>query len=138
MNSFLFQSSFSLLIRILEKEHPYVVLITWLVKREIWSQFQLDQILTVYVCSSLRMQEEQKVIEAKIRMRQQELQDDEEREQRRGEDIRAGRIGVQAPRPQAIANHQIASAPIDEIDVLSWRSGWGSTDRQSQVRSPLV
>jgi hypothetical protein len=32
-----------------------------------------------------------------------------------------------------IANHQIASAPIDEIDVLSWRSGWGSTDRQSQA-----
>ncbi|CAK9862218.1 unnamed protein product [Sphagnum jensenii] len=32
--------------------------------------------------------EEQKVIEAKIRMRQQELQDDEEREQRRNNDVR--------------------------------------------------
>jgi len=34
------------------------------------------------------IQEEQKVIEAKIRMRQQELQDDEEREQRRNNDVR--------------------------------------------------
>ncbi len=33
------------------------------------------------------IQEEQKVIEAKIRMRQQELQDDEEREQRRNNDV---------------------------------------------------
>ncbi|KAG0592953.1 hypothetical protein KC19_1G292900 [Ceratodon purpureus] len=77
--------------------------------------------------------EEQKVIEAKIRMRQQELQDDDEREQRRQEDIRAGRIAVQPPRAQAITNHQIANAPVDEIDGLNWRSGWGSADRQSQA-----
>ena len=82
------------------------------------------------MCPSHHVQEEQKVIEAKIRMRQQELQDDEEREQRREEDIRAGRIGVQAPRAQAIANHQIASAPIDEIDGLNWQY----RDRQSQVK----
>ncbi|KAH8946356.1 hypothetical protein BDL97_12G090900 [Sphagnum fallax] len=36
----------------------------------------------------LEQAEEQKVIEAKIRMRQQELQDDEEREQRRNNDVR--------------------------------------------------
>lgn len=83
------------------------------------------------------MQEEQKVIEAKIRMRQQELQADEEREQRRGEDMRAGRIGVQAPRAQTISNHQLTSAVINEIDGLNWRSGWRSADRQSQVRSSL-
>ena len=87
---------------------------------------------------SYHVQEEQKVIEAKIRMRQQELQDDDEREQRRQEDIRAGRIAVQPPRAQAITNHQIANAPVDEIDGLNWRSGWGSADRQSQVRSPLL
>lgn len=77
--------------------------------------------------------EEQKVIEAKIRMRNQEQQDDEERKQRREEDIRAGRIRVQPPRVQPITNHQIVSAPIDEIDGLNWRSGWGSADRQSQA-----
>jgi len=67
-------------------------------------------------------------------MRNQEQHDDEERKQRREEDIRAGRIRVQPPRVQPITNHQIVSAPIDEIDGLNWRSGWGSADRQSQVR----
>jgi hypothetical protein len=80
------------------------------------------------------LQEEQKVIEAKIRMRNQEQQDDEERKQRREEDIRAGRIRVQPPRVQPISNHQIVS----EIDGLNWRSGWGSADRQSQVSFLLV
>lgn len=72
--------------------------------------------------------EEQKVIEAKIRMRNQEQQDDEERKQRREEDIRAGRIRVQPPRVQPIHNHFLG-----EIDGLNWRSGRGSADRASQA-----
>lgn len=76
------------------------------------------------------MQEEQKVIEAKIRMRQQELQDDEEREQRREEDIRAGRIRIQTPNN----NHLTAIAPLAEMEGVNWRSGWGSADRQPQVK----
>lgn len=77
--------------------------------------------------------EEQKVIEAKIRMRQQELLDDEEREQRREENIRAGRIRLQTPRSQPVTNNEIASAPTDEINFLDW--GYG--DRQPQVLETL-
>ena len=68
----------------------------------------------------------------------QEQQDDEERKQSREEDICAGRIQVQPPRVQPITNHQIISAPIDEIDGLNWQFGWGSADRQSQVRVFLL
>jgi hypothetical protein len=78
--------------------------------------------------------EEQKVIEAKIRMRQQELQDDEEREQRREEGIRAGRIRLPTPRSQPNnTNHLTAIASIDEMEAINWRSGWGRDDRQPQV-----
>lgn len=85
------------------------------------------------------MQEEQKVIEAKIRMRQQELQDDEEREQRREEDIRAGRIRLPTPRSQPNnTNHLTAIASIEEMEAINWRSGWGRDDRQPQVNSLIA
>lgn len=66
-------------------------------------------------------------------MRQQELLDDEEREQRREENIRAGRIRLQTPRSQPVTNNEIASAPMDEINFLDW--GYG--DRQPQVKSSV-
>jgi hypothetical protein len=59
--------------------------------------------------------EEQKVIEAKIRMRQQELQDDEEREKRRIE----GRLPTPRAPPSAVA-------PIDD--------DWGTANRHRQLR----
>lgn len=84
------------------------------------------------------MQEEQKFIEAKIRMRRQELLDDEEREQRREEDIRLGRIRL--PTPQAVLsnNHLASISPIDETDGLNWRSGWSNGNRQPQVKSLIA
>lgn len=81
------------------------------------------------------MQEEQKVIEAKIRMRRQELLDDEERVQRRKENIRAGRTRQPTPRAQPDTDHEIASASIDEIDFLNWSSARGNSDRRPQVKS---
>uniref|UniRef100_A0A7I4A0P6 RING-type domain-containing protein n=1 Tax=Physcomitrium patens TaxID=3218 RepID=A0A7I4A0P6_PHYPA len=77
--------------------------------------------------------EEQKVIEAKIRMRRQELLDDEERVQRRKENIRAGRTRQPTPRAQPDTDHEIASASIDEIDFLNWSSARGNSDRRPQV-----
>jgi hypothetical protein len=76
------------------------------------------------------VQEEQKVIEAKIRIRQQELQDDEEREKRREEDIRLGRVKVQTHRAQPNSNHPTSITPLDETEGLNWRSLWAGGDYQ--------
>ncbi|KAG0620173.1 hypothetical protein M758_4G195400 [Ceratodon purpureus] len=81
----------------------------------------------------LEQAEEQKVIEAKIRMRQQELQDDEEREKRREEDIRLGRTRLRTPRAQ-LNNHPTSITPIDEPEDMNWRSSWANADRQEQAR----
>lgn len=69
------------------------------------------------LCDKMIQQEEQKVIEAKIRMRQQELQDDEEREKRRIE----GRVPTPRAPPSAVA-------PIDD--------DWGTANRHRQVPHP--
>ena len=84
------------------------------------------------------MQEEQKVIEAKIRMRQQELQDDEERQKRREEDIRLGRIRLPTPQAQPNNIHPTSIAPVDETEGFNLFSAWGNTNRQPQVKSLII
>lgn len=83
------------------------------------------------------MQEEQKVIEAKIRMREQERLEDHERELRREEDIREGRI---TPRPQAQLerDHLIRNAPLDEIERINRQSGWGNVGHLPSQVKPLT
>ncbi|CAM6022340.1 unnamed protein product [Sphagnum balticum] len=73
--------------------------------------------------------EEQKVIEAKIRMRQQELHDDEEREHRRDDDLRDACAPPHHPIPS------LADSIAHDSEQDNWRAVWETISHPSQVSS---
>ncbi|CAM6047369.1 unnamed protein product [Sphagnum compactum] len=73
--------------------------------------------------------EEQKVIEAKIRMRQQELHDDEEREHRRDDDLRDTCAPPHHPIPS------LADSIAHDSEQDNWRAVWETISHPSQVSS---
>jgi len=77
----------------------------------------------------LEIQEEQKVIEAKIRMRQKELQDDNEREQRHHDDDQDYH-----PSPLPVLSLPALLPPPDPVQD-SWRTAWESITHPPQVSS---
>jgi len=70
--------------------------------------------------------EEQKVIEAKIRMRQQELHDDEEREHRRDDDLRDTCAPPHHPIPS------LADSIAHDSEQDNWRAVWETISHPSQ------
>ncbi|CAM6075422.1 unnamed protein product [Sphagnum tenellum] len=73
--------------------------------------------------------EEQKVIEAKIRMQQQELHDDEEREHRRDDDLRDTCAPPHHPIPS------LADSIAHDSEQDNWRAVWETISHPSQVSS---
>ncbi|CAK9230435.1 unnamed protein product [Sphagnum jensenii] len=73
--------------------------------------------------------EEQKVIEAKIRMQQQELHDDEEREHRRDDDLRNTCAPPHHPIPS------LADSIAHDSEQDNWRAVWETNSHPSQVSS---
>ncbi len=81
-----------------------------------------------HIIFCLQIQEEQKVIEAKIRMRQKELEEDEKREQWHDDDQDGDPPSPPAPSLPAIF-------PPPDLEQDSWLV-WESISHPSEVSSP--